>query len=141
MRAGLPERASQPPFQISPIGARFPADMLWSDAVVPHRLLGALVARNLSRHGKGFDIHRRRSTVPRQSAPRNTKGICMKEKFNALFIQLRRLVKDSEGQDLVEYALLAGFVAVAAGALLPGISDSISIIFSKMASVLSAAAV
>ena len=65
----------------------------------------------------------------------------MKEKFNALFIQLRRLVKDSEGQDLVEYALLAGFVAVAAGALLPGISDSISVIFSKMASVLSAAAV
>ncbi len=65
----------------------------------------------------------------------------MKEKFNALFIQLRRLAKDSEGQDLVEYALLAGFVAVAAGALLPGISDSISVIFSKMASVLSAAAV
>ena len=64
----------------------------------------------------------------------------MKEKFNALFIQLRHLVKDSEGQDLVEYALLAGFVAVAAGALLPGISDSISVIFSKMASVLSAAA-
>ena len=65
----------------------------------------------------------------------------MKEKLNALFIQLRRLVKDSEGQDLVEYTLLAGFVAVAAGALLPGISDSISVIFSKMASVLSAAAV
>ncbi len=65
----------------------------------------------------------------------------MKKKFNALFIQLRRLVKDSEGQDLVEYALLAGFVAVAAGALLPAISDSISVIFSKMASVLSAAAV
>ena len=65
----------------------------------------------------------------------------MKEKFNALFIQLRRLAKDSEGQDLVEYALLAGFVAVAAGALLPGISDSINVIFSKMASVLSAAAV
>ena len=65
----------------------------------------------------------------------------MKKKFNALFIQLRRLDKDSEGQDLVEYALLAGFVAVAAGALLPAISDSISVIFSKMASVLSAAAV
>ena len=115
--------------------------MLWSDSVVLHRLLGAVAARNLSRHGKGFDIHRRRSTVPRQSALRSTKGICMKEKFNALFIQLRRLVKDSEGQDLVEYALLAGFVAVAAGALLPGISDSISVIFSKMASVLSTAAV
>ena len=51
-----------------------------------------------------------------------------------------RLVKDRKGQDMVEYALLAGFVAVAAGALLPGISDSISTIFSRMASVVSAAA-
>ena len=51
-----------------------------------------------------------------------------------------RLVKDRKGQDMVEYALLAGFIAVAAGALLPGISDSISIIFSRMASVVSVAA-
>ena len=50
------------------------------------------------------------------------------------------LWKDRRGQDLVEYALLAGFVAVAAGALLPGISTSISTIFSRMASVLTAAA-
>lgn len=50
------------------------------------------------------------------------------------------LWKDTRGQDLVEYALLAGFVAVAAGALLPGISSSISKIFSRMGSVLSAAA-
>jgi pilus assembly protein Flp/PilA len=48
-----------------------------------------------------------------------------------------RLVKDRKGQDMVEYALLAGFIAVAAGALLPGISDSISTIFSRMASVVS----
>ena len=52
-----------------------------------------------------------------------------------------RLVKDRKGQDMVEYALLAGFIAVAAGALLPGISDNISIIFSRMASVVAAAAV
>ena len=51
------------------------------------------------------------------------------------------LWKSTGGQDLVEYALLAGFVAVAAGALLPGISSSISTIFSRMASVLTAAAV
>ncbi len=51
-----------------------------------------------------------------------------------------RLWKDTRGQDLVEYALLAGFVAVAAGALLPGISTSISTIFSRMGSVLTAAA-
>ena len=50
------------------------------------------------------------------------------------------LWKDTRGQDLVEYALLAGFVAVAAGALLPGISSSISTIFSRMGSVLTAAA-
>lgn len=50
-----------------------------------------------------------------------------------------RLVKDKKGQDMVEYALLAGFVAVAAGAILPGISTSISTIFSKMASVVAAA--
>ena len=35
---------------------------------------------------------------------------------------------------MVEYALLADFIAVAAGAILPNISDSISTIFSKMSS-------
>ncbi len=64
----------------------------------------------------------------------------MKNKFKLLLHKIRLLSEDNEGQDLVEYALLAGFVAVAAGALLPGISDSISVIFSKMASVLSTAA-
>ena len=48
--------------------------------------------------------------------------------------------KDTQGQDLIEYALMAGFVAVAAGAIMPGISDSISTIFSKVASVCVAAA-
>ena len=41
---------------------------------------------------------------------------------------------------MVEYALLAGFIAVAAGAVLPGISADISIIFSKMASIVANAA-
>jgi pilus assembly protein Flp/PilA len=53
---------------------------------------------------------------------------------------LFRLVQDERGQDMVEYALLAGFIAVAAGAVLPGIADSLSTIFSKMVSVTSAAA-
>ena len=52
----------------------------------------------------------------------------------------KALLRDTRGQDLVEYALLAGFVAVAAGALLPGISVSISTIFSKLSSVLTVAA-
>ncbi len=64
----------------------------------------------------------------------------MRHKIDLLLGRLRLLVDDTEGQDLVEYALLAGFVAVAAGALLPGISSSISTIFSRMGSVLTAAA-
>ena len=51
-----------------------------------------------------------------------------------------RLLHDDKGQDMVEYALLAGFIAVAAGALLPPVADSISIIFSRMGSVVSGAA-
>jgi pilus assembly protein Flp/PilA len=49
--------------------------------------------------------------------------------------------KDTRGQDLIEYALMAGFVAVAAGAIMPGVATSISTIFSKVASVMSSAAV
>jgi pilus assembly protein Flp/PilA len=56
-----------------------------------------------------------------------------------LYLTLTKMLRDERGQDLVEYALLAGFIAVAAGALLPGISSSISIIFSRMASVLKCA--
>ncbi len=64
-----------------------------------------------------------------------------KEKgMNKLCSLIRRLVEDERGQDMVEYALLAGFIAVAAGAILPPIADSISIIFSKMASVVGNAA-
>ena len=51
-----------------------------------------------------------------------------------------RIWKDNRGQDLIEYALMAGFVAVAAGAIMPGVATSISTIFSKVASVLAAAA-
>ena len=63
----------------------------------------------------------------------------MKRNLEFLASRIRLLVDDAEAQDMVEYALLAGFVAVAAGALLPGISTSISTIFSKMGSVLTAA--
>lgn len=47
--------------------------------------------------------------------------------------------RNRQGQDMVEYALLAGFVSVAAGAVLPGFTDGISTIFSRMISVASAA--
>ncbi len=51
-----------------------------------------------------------------------------------------RIWKDTRAQDLIEYALMAGFVAVAAGAVMPGVADSISTIFSKVTLALSTAA-
>jgi len=56
-----------------------------------------------------------------------------------LLLQLK-IWKDRRGQDLIEYALMAGFVAVAAGAIMPGVATSISTIFSKIASVMTNAA-
>ena len=47
-----------------------------------------------------------------------------------------RILKDTRGQDLIEYALMAGFVAVAAGAIMPNVATSISTIFSKVGSVM-----
>ena len=54
-------------------------------------------------------------------------------------IFLMRTWRDRRGQDLIEYALMAGFVAVAAGAIMPGVASSISTIFSSVASVMTAA--
>lgn len=58
--------------------------------------------------------------------------------MNTLLLQLK-IWKDERGQDLIEYALMAGFVAVAAGAIMPNVATSISTIFSKVASVMAAA--
>ena len=46
------------------------------------------------------------------------------------------LWKDRQGQDLIEFALMAGFVVVAAGALLPGVADGIDTVLSKVSSVM-----
>jgi pilus assembly protein Flp/PilA len=51
-----------------------------------------------------------------------------------------RIIKDTKGQDLIEYALMAGFVAVAAGAIMPNVATSISTIFSKVSETMSTAA-
>jgi Flp pilus assembly pilin Flp len=49
---------------------------------------------------------------------------------------LAQVWRDRRGQDLIEYALMAGFVAVAAGAVMPAVSSSISTIFSQVSSVM-----
>jgi len=70
----------------------------------------------------------------------------MKDKLQHFILQtLTQRVKrlriraDTQAQDLIEYALMAGFVAVAAGAIMPGVATHISTIFSKISSVMTAA--
>ncbi len=58
------------------------------------------------------------------------------EKMNLI----KSIWNDNRGQDLIEYALMAGFVAVAAGAVAPGIATNVSQIFTKVNSKLSSAA-
>ena len=60
-------------------------------------------------------------------------------RIRKLFSRIR-IVNDTRGQDLIEYALMVGFVAVAAGAVMPGISTSISTIFSSIGSALTTSA-
>lgn len=62
----------------------------------------------------------------------------MSQYINQLLVRMQ-IWKDNHGQDLIEYALMAGFVAVSAGAVMPGVASSISTIFSKVSSVLKVA--
>ena len=51
-------------------------------------------------------------------------------KLNAALLRLRQ---DGNGQDLIEYAMLAGFMAVAAAAVMPtNVATVTSNIFSKL---------
>jgi pilus assembly protein Flp/PilA len=47
--------------------------------------------------------------------------------------------RDTCGQDLVEYALMAGFVALAAGATMPGLEISVDRIFDLVRNVMKVA--
>ena len=64
----------------------------------------------------------------------------MKLRLMKLAVQLQQIAKDTKGQDLIEYALMAGFVAVAAGAIMPGVASSINVVFSKVNSIMITAA-
>jgi len=44
--------------------------------------------------------------------------------------------RDTQGQDLVEYALAAGMVAVAAVAVMPTLSTTVSTVFTKISSII-----
>ena len=52
------------------------------------------------------------------------------------FVWKLRIWKDTRGQDLIEYALMAGFVAVAAGAVMPTVADNIKTVFQKVSNLM-----
>jgi pilus assembly protein Flp/PilA len=49
-------------------------------------------------------------------------------------MRLKPVWRNTRAQDLIEYALIAGFVAVAAGAIVPNFASSLSTIFSQVSS-------
>ena len=51
-----------------------------------------------------------------------------------------RIWRDQGGQDLIEYTMIAAFIAVVSGVLLPSVSQDISTVFSKIASTVTDAA-
>ena len=58
-----------------------------------------------------------------------------------IYNAVQRMWTDTRGQDLLEYALIAGFVAVAAGAIFPTtLMPNVSMIFSKLADLFTQAA-
>jgi len=54
---------------------------------------------------------------------------------------INRFWKDTRGQDLVEYALAAGMVALAAVAAMPQLTGVINNVFSKIGSLINSAVV
>jgi pilus assembly protein Flp/PilA len=52
-------------------------------------------------------------------------------------VLIKSFWKDTQGQDLVEYALAAGMVAVAAVAAMPTLSQTVNNVFTKIASIVS----
>ncbi len=47
--------------------------------------------------------------------------------------------RNQHGQDLIEYAMIAGFIAVVSGMFMPNISSDVSMVYSKIASTMKSA--
>ena len=53
---------------------------------------------------------------------------------------LRQLVRDDAGQDLIEYALLAGFIALASVAMITSIGTGVNTVYTNVNTQVDAAA-
>jgi pilus assembly protein Flp/PilA len=61
-----------------------------------------------------------------------------KRRSNNMLEVIKRFMQEEEGQDLVEYALLLVFLALAAIAVLPTLGKAVNNVFSQSASTLTA---
>jgi pilus assembly protein Flp/PilA len=52
--------------------------------------------------------------------------------MTTLMVRMRALVRDDEGQDLIEYALLAGLISLVAVATVTTAGEQVSGIFTKV---------
>jgi len=59
--------------------------------------------------------------------------------LSMLALKAQMILNNEEGQDLIEYALLVGFISLAAVAAIHGITTELSSIYSQIASQLAAA--
>jgi Flp pilus assembly pilin Flp len=64
-------------------------------------------------------------------------GYPMKFDFWKLYIKIKKLTHREEGQDLIEYALLVGQIALLAILSMQTVASSVSGIFNKVGSILS----
>ena len=58
----------------------------------------------------------------------------MKEKLMLQYLQLRNLISDEQGQDLIEYALVVALIALAATAGMQTVAGDINTAFSNIGS-------
>src|SRR5579872_2864211 len=132
VRCSILKTEKSSPFHLTTMpGRSCVAEIIWGNSSVPeHGCRRAKQGKIAARHNKMRDFTIR----PRNKPIRIGGEFIMKN----LFLRLKSM-KDTRGQDLIEYALMAGFVAVAAGAVMPGVASSISTIFSKVGSVLAVA--
>ncbi|MGB0063652.1 MAG: Flp family type IVb pilin [Terracidiphilus sp.] len=60
----------------------------------------------------------------------------MNNLFLAMYVKLNNLMKQEEGQDLIEYALVAALIAVVSIAMMKSVGSAVNTVFSNISSAL-----
>lgn len=60
----------------------------------------------------------------------------MNNLFLAMYVKLNNLMKQEEGQDLIEYALVAALIAVVSITMMKSVGSAVNTVFSNISSAL-----